>query len=495
MRDTGIGIPKEKLKLIFDAFRQADASTTREYGGTGLGLAISAELVFMMHGRIWVESEIGAGSTFHFTALYQRQAGAPTRADRLPPPDMTNTPVLVVESNRTNQKLLRELLESWRLRPTIAADIATARGATEATLAAGQPFQLVIATADLDGVDGFELAAELKRRLECPAIMLVTSVDRQGDAARCRVEGLEAHVLKPVRHSDLFDAIMTVSGVETIDHELRERLGEMTNARKDRCLRVLLAEDNVVNQKVAVALLKRRGHDVDIVMDGESAVKAVAANEYDVVLMDLQMPRIGGLQAAQIIKRDAPPGSPVPPIIAMTAHALKGDRERFLDAGMDGYVSKPITAESLFEEIDRLVVGVPRASAAGSGPGQHGNGSTGVSFDRAATVERLGGDEALFEELATLFGQDGPRLLDAIRAQYSARNMDDVARTAHTLKGAVGNFGATTVAEAAARLEAYCHSGDIQNGGAAVERLAGEVEQLLADLHATINHPPEDPSA
>ncbi len=364
VRDTGIGIPAEKQTAIFETFEQGDASMTRRHGGTGLGLAIAARLVEMMEGRIWVDSDLGQGSQFHFTA----RLGLSDPDHPLPgapePPCLHGLRVLVVDDNATNRRILEEVLRSWEMAPTAVRNADEAVHAMRLAHAAGAPFRLVLTDAHMPRVDGFMLAEQLQQdpEMRSALVMMLTSGDRPDDATRCEQLGIASYLLKPIKQSELLEAIETTLGLATTRSAPVDAADAA--ARPYGNLRILLAEDSLFNQKLAVALLEREQHTVTVVNNGQEAVEAVATQSFDLVLMDVQMPVLDGLEAtAQIRAREADSGAHVP-IVAMTAHALKGDRQRCLTAGMDGYVAKPIRPRDLFEAIDRLFA-APRDQSEG----------------------------------------------------------------------------------------------------------------------------------
>ena len=355
--DTGMGIPAEKQRAIFDAFTQADGSMTRKFGGTGLGLTISSRLVEGMGGRIWVESEPGRGSTFHLTARLGLQKAPALRPRPAEPVNLYDLPVLVVDDNATNRRILVEMLKNWRMRPTPVEGGPMALDVLEQACKAGKQFPLILLDAQMPGMDGFALVEQMKQipELAGATIMMLTSAGCRGDAARCRELGIAAYLTKPIKQSDLLDAISLALG--TLPREAgRIPLVTRHALRESRQrLRILLAEDNAVNQALAVRLLEKRGHAVTVAGDGRAAFAALeetGSGGFDVVLMDVQLPELDGFEATAAIRgKEKATGGHIP-IIAMTAHAMKGDRERCLDAGMDGYVSKPIQAKELFETLE-----------------------------------------------------------------------------------------------------------------------------------------------
>ena len=362
VEDTGIGIPPDKQALIFEEFSQADASITRRYGGTGLGLAISSTLVHMMGGRIWVESEVGVGSRFHFTARLAPSLAAPASAKRefddVEP--LRNLEVLVVDDHPINRRILVEILTNWSMKPSAAGSGPEAINRLVQAQRAGRPFPLVLLDACMPDMDGFAVAERIKNdpTLATARIMMLSSSARQQDLLRCRELGIAVHLTKPIRQSSLLQAILQVLGLAGRDAKTSSA-PELTAPKDHPPLRILLAEDNPINQKLAVRILERWNHTVLVANNGRQAVEASEKERFDLILMDVQMPEMSGLEAAAAIReREKATGGHVP-IIAMTACAMKGDRERCLEAGMDGYISKPIRVNDLLGTIDE-VVPVPR---------------------------------------------------------------------------------------------------------------------------------------
>jgi len=365
VRDTGIGVAPEKQDLIFAAFSQADGTTARRFGGTGLGLTISSRLVEMMGGRIWLESELGKGSCFHFT-MPVGVAGASAAPEPMERGQLAGLRVLVVDDNPTNRRILAEMLERWGMKAVTAESGVEAVAALEQAQESATPFALLLADVNMPLMDGFTLVERIRQQdgLRRTTIMMLTSVGQRGDAARCRQLGVAAYLIKPIGQSQLLDAILNVLGPKAREAEgARQPTGLVTRhslREGQRKLRVLLAEDNAVNQRLASRLLEKRGHSVVVAGNGREALKALKEGEFDLVLMDVSMPEMDGLEAARAIRAAEQATGTHLPIIAMTAHAMKGDRERCLDAGMDGYVSKPVQARDLFQAAEAALSGAIR---------------------------------------------------------------------------------------------------------------------------------------
>jgi signal transduction histidine kinase/DNA-binding response OmpR family regulator len=350
--DTGIGIPPEKQKSIFEPFTQADASTTRKYGGTGLGLTISTRFVAMMRGKIWVESECGRGTRFHFTARLGVADAQAIKVGTIAPPEMLRgVKVLVVDDNRTNRGILEGMLKRWEMRPTSVEGGEEALGQLSFAREAGDPYGLILTDMHMPKMDGFGLVERIRQspQLATATIMMLTSAGHRGDAARCQELGVAAYLLKPIRQSELREAIARALGAKEQEGviPLITRFSLHDEREPSEFLSVLLVEDNAVNQRLAARLLEKRGHRVVVAANGREAVAALENKVFDLVFMDVQMPEMDGLEATAAIRKKEQLSGNHQPVIALTAHAMKGDQERCLAAGMDGYLSKPIRPQEL----------------------------------------------------------------------------------------------------------------------------------------------------
>lgn len=353
--DTGAGIPNDKLSMIFDVFTQADATTTRRFGGTGLGLAICDRLVALMGGRIWAESEVGKGSRFHFTATLQTTSTTPRQRPAPAPSEVQGTRVLIVDDNATNRLIFEEMARNWGMLPVAVASAENAMRALHEAEERKAPYRIVLSDVNMPEQDGFSLTEQIRQSptLRGTIVILLTSGARSEDIKRCETMGIAAHLMKPVKQSELFDAIASSLGVTTT---MNEEVDQGSPAIAPlQPLRILVAEDSVVNQKLAVGLLEKHGHSVTIANNGKEAVTARTSQQFDLVLMDVEMPEMDGLEATATIRTWEKSKGQHVPIIAMTAHAMKSHRELCMEAGMDDYVSKPIRANELFEKLQVVV--------------------------------------------------------------------------------------------------------------------------------------------
>jgi len=473
VRDSGIGIAESHLKTIFDEFTQADASMTRRYGGTGLGLAISQKLVRLMGGELGVTSTVGKGSDFHFTLALPVESPASTQsAGRAA---LGGRRVLVVDDNPTNRRILRDMLGAEGVAVDEATSAAEGLEALRRAAVAGPAYDLTILDAQMPEQDGFQLAATARADpiLRNQRLVMLTSAGQRGDGERCREVGIQAYLTKPISRSDLIEAVGTVLAGTTTTQPM-DLITRHTIAESRPSLHILLAEDNVVNQQVAVAMLLKRGHLVDAVANGREAVAAVQQRPYDVVLMDIQMPEMDGFQATAAIR--ALPGKEGLPIIALTAHALSGERENCLARGMTGYLAKPFKGHELFALIEAPAEG-GRAAPAATPPRE----SVPVDLDAFRTTLREAGAEEAIDSILETFIRQAPERLTALTAAFANKQSDAIMRAAHALRGAAATIGAQHLAGLLERIEVAA-----RERGATL--LDGDLEEVQAEAAAVLDY-------
>ena len=472
--DTGIGIPVEKQKAIFEAFAQADGSTTRNYGGTGLGLSIASQLIQKMQGRIWIESKVGQGTTFHFAArLGVRETPAPT-AERANPQVLAGLRTLVVDDNAVNRHILHEMLLNWRMAPMV---VESGRAGLEEMLRAaksGSAYQLVLVDAVMPGMDGFALAEKIheKPQLADATVMMLSSAMPAGSATRCSSLGIASWLTKPVTQSELLDAILVAINrgpEERTARDLKARF--VPTASPGPRLRILVAEDNPVNRAVATGILEKQGHVLVHAATGREAVEAFSDGFFDLILMDVQMPEMDGFKATRRIRELEETAGGHVTIAAMTAHAMAGDRERCLAAGMDDYVSKPLRKDDLFRVLGR---------AAGR---EGGEANEMISLhSRGELLSRCDGNLELLRELVSIFQDDTPLLMQAIGEAVEKRDAPGLAAHAHRLVGSVAVFGAVRAQILALRLEKHAAEDDFSGAKERFTELERETDKIYAAL-------------
>ena len=483
VEDTGIGIPGEHLDRIFHSFTQGDSSTTRRYGGTGLGLAISKHLVEMMGGTIWAESALGEGATFHFTCLLERAAEAEP-GERGVAEQLSGLPVLVVDDNQLNRTILLRYLESWGMSAAEVADGPRCLAEVQRAHERGEPYRLILLDCLMPGLDGVEVAERLRDGAPEPTvIIMLTSVDEREVRQRCRRAGIAEFLVKPISPSSLYDAI-----VRALDGAAPRRRTRIT-AQIERSpllspdTRVLVVEDNPVNMSLVLHLLGRVGVHADTAGNGVAALAAVRAADYHLVLMDVQMPEMDGLEATRRIRAQERETGRHLPIVALTAHSMKGDRERFVAAGMDDYLSKPLNAAQLYEVVRRYGPGVAASAPPPPAPAPAAPGW----LDKADLLERLGGDVTLVHEMLRMFLDEGPRALKRIQAAFGSGDREGLRGAAHGLKGMAANLSAVACRDLGARLERAAREGEAADE--LVRRLGQALERTLEVIRAELERP------
>jgi CheY-like chemotaxis protein len=471
MRDTGIGMTEEQQAKLFQAFSQADTSTTRKYGGTGLGLTISKRLVNMMGGDIWVESEPGQGTTFSFTAEFG--LGAEKAKKRyMPAPDLRGMKVLVVDDNNTSRDILQEMLESFSFDVSLAASGAEGIAELEAA-AKDKAFELVIMDWKMPGIDGVEASKRIKNHTglgKIPAIILVTAYGREEIMRQAEDLGLEGYLLKPITPSILFDTIMQAFGEAgpEVSRVAKSKEQEARAWENIQGARVLLVEDNEINQQVAMEILQGAGINVTIANNGQEGVEAAKQNQYDAILMDIQMPVMDGYTATKAIRKWESgmrnKGEAQIPIIAMTAHAMTGDEDKSLEAGMNGHVAKPIDPDQLFAVLQKWIqpskrqvqqpeVSVERPESDAPAPAEDKLPEYLPGFDLSDGLNRLQGNKGLYRKLLLNFASDYNLIANQIRQALDAEDFDQAHSLVHNLKGLAGNLAATDLQATAVNLE------------------------------------------
>jgi CheY-like chemotaxis protein len=427
-----------------------------------------------MGGRIWIESEPGVGSQFHFLAHFGVQEHgaevAPT-AERL-----RDLRILVVDDNETNRRILEEMLLGWQMVPT---GVRSAEAALEALYDAtdqGRPFQMVLTDALMPDIDGFTLGSEIKadQRLAGTKLIVLTSAGPQHDA-RAATDVFAAQLTKPVKQSDLLNAILGALTPEFTVHDSQGRRVHPGGISGGNSLRVLVAEDNETNQKLVAALLEQRGHDVVTVSNGREALERATRDQFDIILMDVQMPEMGGLEATEAIRAHERGSGRHTPIVALTAHAMSGDRERCLAAGMDGYVSKPLRPAELLSTIDGLLAPSGASTATTAGP---------MALDSLTLLAGFGGNSRLLGEVIDVFVQDAPRLVEQLKDAAAKGDREGLASVAHALKGSLGLFSKAGPYEHASRLVQTARAGELSDVLVACGELEAEVARLITELAA-----------
>jgi PAS domain S-box-containing protein len=475
VKDTGIGIRKEDQAGIFKAFKQLDAGPSHRHGGTGLGLAVTGQLVRLMGGRIWVESEPGQGSSFHFTMRFSGLKDSQETVIEIPEPGLKDIKTLIVDDNTTSRNIITEVLQDWNMSPIVAAGIDEAKQILTKAEENEQPVKLVLIDSSLPDKDSFELTRWINNRsqLDSKVIMMLTFPDLRANAYFKNL-GLTATIMKPVRPSDLQAAIM--SALEIEKPGLKPENGA-TPRKANQPLKILVAEDTPFNQKFILRLLGRWGHQAVLVENGLQVLETLGKDTFDLIIMDVRMPEMDGYEASRKIRESEKNNGGHIPIIAITAHAVKGDRERCLEAGMDEYVSKPISSDKLFEIIETFGVG--------KSPGIAGTGheaDTLISFDKQTLIDAFDHDWGFFKEVVDLFVSDYPRMMVDIRQAFKTGDTDALIRTAHSLKGMLSLFNAQAAAQKTLKLQELGKRGEFSEIENEIEGLSGELSMLKSTL-------------
>ncbi len=473
VQDTGIGISEEKLQKIFEAFEQADKSITRKFGGTGLGLTITSRLVNLMGGKIWAESELGRGSVFHFTAQFEFAPQPIPESFDCEDVDLHGIPVLIVDDNATYRQILLQLLKNWGMRGLAAADGPSALELLKSETEEGRPIELVLTDIHMPEMDGFLLTEKIRddEALTDTPVITLTSGSRSGDVARGEKLGIRAQLMKPVKQSELLQALC-----HTLGRSKKPAPGGGTQTGNEipemAPLRVLLAEDGLANQKLAKALLEKWGHTVTIAETGKEALDYLERESFDLVLMDVQMPAMDGLEATRAYREKEKGTGQHLPIIAMTARAMKGDREECLAAGMDDYVSKPIRQKELYMALvpffaDRL------------GPEPFFNERHTTSIDLSKALKAVGDDEEILREVMQAFLEECPDLIAQLQKGLQEDDPPTVGRAAHTIKGSLRIFEFEEVTELAWQLEQKGRSGNLQETSEVLDQLRTRLSRIV----------------
>lgn len=485
--DTGIGIPRDKRGVIFDAFVQGDGSTTRLYGGTGLGLSITKNLAMMMGGKIGVESEVGRGSRFWFSATFAKQGEEDASPDESLP-DLKDLRVLVVDDNETNALILAKMLARFGCRTEAAAGGADAIRTLKEASRGDNPFQLLFLDMQIPGMDGERTATIVRHTpgISTIPIIVLTSVGRRGEVSHLRDLGCDGYLIKPVRQSLLLDTIAAVMSIHEGNRNVKDKTVVTRHTIREKKLKgvkILLAEDNLINKKVALAVLKKEGYRVDTVENGFFAVEAAGRNTYDLILMDVQMPGMDGVEATRLIREKEGLGRHTV-IIAMTAHAMSEDRDRCLAAGMDDYISKPLKPEDVFSVLGKWLkskrddASSHRQEGAGTGSEGDTGGSVDTIVDMESAMSRFGDDREFYRELIGDFLNYVPGKIKALEDAMRTRDRENIQSYAHSIKGAAGNLSARKVFSTALRIENKGSDGDLADVPLLIEELKSEIARL-----------------
>lgn len=499
--DTGIGIPKDRQASIFESFTQADGSTTRTYGGTGLGTTISKQLIEMMGGSIWLESPVndtnigGPGSAFHFFIHFETQIIQEplTVFDQT---QLTGKKALVVDDNAANRRLFGMLLENWNLKPSYAENGQEALKALAAANNNNDSYDLVLLDVMMPDMNGFEVAEKIQSNgwLDKTSVIMLSSAHRSGEREHSKKLGVSVFLYKPINQSALYNTIVeifnrnlaSISDAIT-DKEiikLSERTAQVDSEAAGQKLNILLAEDNKTNQILATKLLTKHGYNATAVDNGQLAIKELEKNKYDLILMDVQMPVMGGFEATGLIREQEKTTGKHIPIIAMTAHAMQGDREMCLEAGMDNYISKPINPKKLYALLDNIGKDKNQKMLTDLSKQSEKQPDTTAAFEISEAMKHVDNDTELLKEIIEVFSESYPELMTQIETAIKTENSEDLHRAAHSLKGMVSNFGAKAVFDTAFNLEMMGKNNIMEKAEIEFVKLQSEIMQLEVELQS-----------
>lgn len=479
VKDTGIGIAESKKNNIFEAFAQADNSITRKYGGTGLGLSITSKLVEMMGGTLSFESEENQGSTFYFTIKFDLQKDVQGNPLMVKSVNLKGLPVMVINGNETNQHFLREVLASWGITPIIAA---SARNSFKQIEQEGHTVNIIILDLNMDGIEISDYITQLREKYpdQTFSIIVLASTAQSEDEDSLKSLGVSAYLTKPVKPSDLLDTIMTLITSDSFESLSDKIISQQPVQECNTALNILLAEDNEVNQLYARKMLEKRGHTVTVANNGKETIEQYQEKDFDIILMDVQMPDIDGIEATKTIRALEKHLGKTAYIIAVTAHAMKGDREKCLDAGMDDYVAKPINPEELYNKLKPFEA--KQCPPIDDFSVESAKETTEI-IDEDLILSRVFGDKHLLNELINIFKKNYPRVMDDIKTAIENRDAYKLERSAHSIKGSVGNFSAKDAYEAAFRLEKLGEANKLSQAKEAYKKLEIQIDRLVLSLN------------
>ncbi|MCA9624973.1 MAG: response regulator, partial [Myxococcales bacterium] len=487
--DTGIGIPEERQRDIFEAFTQVDGSTTRRFAGTGLGLTITSRLVEAMGGTINLSSQVGHGTTF-VVELPLEAAEDVERVSADPRPSLFATKVMVVDDSEVSRKVLARYLEEWGIASTLMESGIDALAALRGIEQDGRELPVILCDARMPGMDGFSLLERMRAELSSDArvVMMLTTDEQTTGSARARQLGVVDYVIKPVRPGALLRALgAAASGIH--DEEAPTSGGRVSRPMRS-ALKLLVAEDNAINATLLRRLLERQGHDVTVVTDGKAALDIIGQQSFDLALIDMQMPELGGLEVAWLVREEERKRGGYLPMIAVTAHVMKGTRESCLQAGFDAYMSKPVRPEELAEAIDGLVPATYMATPATSGKRSRRRSyvtsdiAAQDSFDRQKLLTYTGHDLDLAREIVGMFLDEYPGWVEKMKQAIEAGQPAELQRVAHMLKGAVSNYGTETTSDLALILERMGRDADMVNAPVALRELEESLSRIQPALNA-----------